>query len=454
MKRIVFIIFINLNIICISAQLPLLNITTINGETPTCDFIFPPEGATGVSTTNQNVVPGRAILSLNDSIIFDSGEYEEDFSGITIRIRGNSSAYLFSKKPYKIKLEKKYDMLGRGDKRFYDKNWILVNAFDTNINTVLGLKINELLGLGDWTPQYVFVEFYLNNKFMGIYMLMENIRRNADCRINVDKNTGYLIECDPYWWNEPIYFTTSLNKNFTFKYPNDDTITEEQIEYIKLWIDQFEESISTGNYDNYIDVESFALWLLAHDILSTWDCSGSNQFITKYDNTIDSKLKMSTLWDFDTSFNDENNWGRVHEHSFFYYPLLFNSPNNVFTKTYKNLWNKNKDKWFDEMNNFLQEFRLSETARNLQAGRMKEAELFGYSPADVYTNIDDAIQWFNKRKQWLDTHINDIPTEIYHVYDNSHYNKSYLMNINGQRVSHQNQQTGIYIKNGKKIIRK
>ena len=454
MKRIAAIIIVCFNIICANAQVPTLTVTTINEEMPTCDYVFPPTEGMGISTANQKKVPGRAVLSLNDSIIFDSGDYEEDVSGMTIRIRGNTSAYYFSKKPYKIKLEKKADMLGRDESRFYDKNWILVSVYDQNINHILGLKMNEILGLGGWTPAYVCVELYLNKEYCGVYMLMENIRRNADCRIDVDKQTGYLIERDPYWWNEPLYFKTALyNKEYTFKYPEDDEVSDAQVEYIENWINDFEERIDNGPYEDFIDVESFALWMLGHDLLGTYDSGGSNLFLTKYDNTTSDKLKMSTLWDFDSAFRNNNKWARIHEDSFFYYPLLFDSENPTFRSVYKSLWNQNKDKWIDEMISFLQDFRDSESAYNLQAARMNEAEKLEYEPVSVYTNIEDAIQWFTERKEWLDTKINEISTDIVHTIENHRCSDTHLYNINGQRIGHEYQHSGIYIKNGKKIVR-
>lgn len=41
-------------------------------------------------------------------------------------------------------------------------------------------------------------------------MLSETVERNKDCRINVAK-TGYIIESDPFWWNEDLYFEGVLD---------------------------------------------------------------------------------------------------------------------------------------------------------------------------------------------------------------------------------------------------
>ena len=140
--------------------LPVLSITTDGGEEPACDFVFAPEGQFGISITNNQKVPGRAVLTENGNTLYDSGEYQKDSTGMTIRIRGNTSAYYSSKKPYKIKLEKKNDMLGRNDSCYYDKNWMLIDSGGDELNTMIGLKVNEIMGLGGWTPAYKFVNLY------------------------------------------------------------------------------------------------------------------------------------------------------------------------------------------------------------------------------------------------------------------------------------------------------
>ena len=75
------------------------------------------------------------------------------------------------------------------------------------LNTLVGLKVNELIEM-QWTPQYCFVNLMINGDYRGIYILTESVKRDIDCRLNVDK-TGYIIEYDAYWWNEDVYFESS-----------------------------------------------------------------------------------------------------------------------------------------------------------------------------------------------------------------------------------------------------
>lgn len=441
----------------VNLNMPVLHISTINAEEPTCDFVFPPEGAFGISITNAVKVPGRALLTLRKDTLFDSGSYEEKSSGMTIKIRGNTSAYYYNKKPYKIKLQKKGDMLHRGDKRFNDKDWLLVCDGDDNFNVMIGLKVSELMGLG-WTPAYEYVNLIMNGEYRGIYMLIESVDRNADCRINVDKNTGYLFERDAYWWNEDVYFTTTMNKEYTFKYPDDDDITQEQIDYIKAVMDTIESSFADGTYPDYIDVKSFASWLLAHDILGTYDSGGSNIYLTKYDNTEDSKVQMVTLWDFSSNMKIINDWARVHD-DFFYFKELFKDPNTYFTYIFKKVWAERADNVFNGMKTFLSDFLQSKKAQNLTIARVYDHYRWNInSYATVEDNINAALAWFNNRREWLDKAIDSLEVNTMHIENTAVTqitDNNGVYNLQGQLVSTTSTQPlppGIYIRNGRKFL--
>ena len=88
---------LNIGLTCVT-------VTTVDGEEPTCEVVRSPEGCTGIGIRNATKVPGRIRLQKGDRILYDSGEYVGKESGMTIKIRGNTSAAAAGKKPYKIKL--------------------------------------------------------------------------------------------------------------------------------------------------------------------------------------------------------------------------------------------------------------------------------------------------------------------------------------------------------------
>ena len=75
--------------------IPLMDIHTVDGEEPTCDYIdknHRPPGTIGEGITNCTKVPCRCIIYKGGGAIYDSGDYEPGESGLTIKIRGNTSA--------------------------------------------------------------------------------------------------------------------------------------------------------------------------------------------------------------------------------------------------------------------------------------------------------------------------------------------------------------------------
>lgn len=81
----------------ISKGLPTLYIETVDHETPTCEYVYAPPGCMGASIRNETKVPGRIVIykriNWMDSVLYDSGDYEKDVSGMTIKLRGNTSAF-------------------------------------------------------------------------------------------------------------------------------------------------------------------------------------------------------------------------------------------------------------------------------------------------------------------------------------------------------------------------
>lgn len=392
-----------------SLGLPMVEISTIDSVMPTCDYVDHPDGAFGKGITNATKVPGRLVVTQLGDTLFDTGEYLKDEGGMTIKINGNTSAY--SKvKPYKIKLQCKADLLMRGDSSYCDKEWRLMHD-DFTLNTLVGFKVNELMDL-QWTPEFMYCNVFLNGQYQGLYMLVENVKRNRDCRLDVS-NTGYVIERDAYWWNEAVSFKSSFfadsRYGWTFKYPDADDVTPEQVEYIHQYICAVESSLDDGTYPDYIDIESFAAWLLGHDILGTWDSGGSNMFMTKYDDTQNSKLAMGCMWDFDSSGKvGATSWSRLHSGIDSYYEKLFASENDAFRKAYKAKWNQVKGTIGDDIVSFLDDFAHNKMANSLYDSRRYHGTYYGMFFTLVTTSVNNQKAWFGERLPWLEQKMKDI----------------------------------------------
>ena len=295
-------------------------------------------------------------------------------------------------------------MFRNNDDNFKDKDWLLLK-YDS-LKSLVGFKLNELIKL-QWTPQYQFVNVVLNGDYRGLYLITESVKRNANCRIDVDK-TGFIIEYDPYWWNEEVCFVSdwSYSLDYTFKYPDEEDVTAEQIDYIKQCIDTLETCIlEGGKYEEYLDVDSWARWILAHDILGTLDVFGSNIFITKFDNTDGSKLKMANIWDFDSVFYMSDTWANSHASYDLYFEKLFKSNNAIFKDTYKSLWNIVNPSIFNEMKTFLSSFEKSEIADCINRSIILDNKRWGTSDYSVSAVIKKSKSWFESRQVYLNNAI-------------------------------------------------
>ena len=169
-------------------NLPLIEIWTIDGIEPTATIVPAPEGMWGTTLRNNEYVQGRMRMSINGEVMYDSGD-----SGMKIRLRGNSSG-AEEKKPYKVKLVQKEDLLFRGESKYKEKDWVLQRLYDElPMKVFTGLRVGTLVGL-EWEPQWEYVNVVLNGEYKGDYLLLESVERDKG-RLDIDKS-GYIIEDD------------------------------------------------------------------------------------------------------------------------------------------------------------------------------------------------------------------------------------------------------------------
>lgn len=423
MKKLLLISFFSVFVVLFSqAQMvddtliPVLNIETINGEMPTYTIVNAPEGCIGTSITDNNYVSGRMVMTLKGETLYDSGDYEKNVSGMRIKVRGNSTGAYMNQHPYKIKLSKKSDLLNRNDKAYKHKEWLLLGMYtwnksmtnqESNILHIAGLTISKILGMS-WTPEYDFVHVVLNGDYQGMYYLIEPVSK-GEKRVDIE-NSGFLIEHDTFWWNEDVYFKTERQGStcaFTYKYPDSDDVTEEIQNNIKSYMDEVEECIYNKAYImQHIDLESFAKWMLVHDILGTDDSAGCNRFLCRKDNT--SLLQMGPTWDYDSTFRSDS-WSSIHSLDWFYYPQLF--LNEAFVNTYVNIWHTIRPTLMNSITTSFEEVWQKYVGIFDESMKIHQTKYPYEGQQTLKEQIDEIIGKFNERIAILD--------ELMHQYDGS-----------------------------------
>ena len=402
-----------------SVAFPRVEITTEDYIWPTCEYVSPPAGNIGAGISNatwENSVV--KIYDASNNVVYDSSEDltgEKQFSGAKMKIRGNTSAYGV-KKPYKIKLSKKCDLLApfidrpEDGRSYADKEWLLLN-YGTDIYRIAGDAIADVVGT-PWSPDYTYVSLYVNGDFRGLYVLSECVKQGSGkegsrWRCPVDDD-GFVIECDAYWWNEPMYFTTPSTENFvmkyTFKYPDTDDFDENSdcYKYIKNYMTELEAALAANDssYLDYIDLDSFVSWILVADYMCLLDSGGNNLFMWKKDSTESSKLVMGPNWDFDSWKWNIDSFANIHrDGSHFYFPQL--SRKQEFAKAYTELFRNTCDKVVDAVNDALD--TIDEAEYN-ELCRLEGARYWSGSQ-----NLSAMRRSFNK---WMQAHLEWMESQI------------------------------------------
>ncbi len=160
----------------------------------------------------------NAAMLLQGNELFSDSEWLYK-GAIEIKGRGNSTWKRFDKKPYKIKLDTKTDLLGMGE----NKHWILLaNYIDESLmRNALGFRFAEQLGLV--TMQSTWVDVVLNGSYVGNYLLCEQIRV-SDERVDIKDWEGIAEDVA-----KEIYKAAGLTKG------QKDSL-EDQLKENLLWV--------------------------------------------------------------------------------------------------------------------------------------------------------------------------------------------------------------------------
>jgi len=349
-----------------------------------------------------------------------------------IKVRGNSTSQT-AKKPYRIQFGEKTSLFGREAA----KSWVLLaNFYDgTFALNAIAFELGRRLGL-EFTPTYQFVNLYINNKYMGIYQLTEQIQSNKGRVAINEKDGGWLVEFD---YHEPT--SDNCLKRFVpgrydltanikapdlddFKNPKDST----QLNFVKNDIMALINKMAAGGfpengYHDLIDLESFAKYMLIQLFMDNFDFNskaqsgallGSN-FMYKIDKT--SKIKAGPLWDLDlsagvTMSNFPKHYQTYKEpitptHAF--YKRLWQDP--AFKAEYKKTWDKYKSD-FQDMIEFIDNISaaLSDSIQAKGANITMDA---GALTLRQFTNeISKLKTWWTNRLKWVDQNskLKDIDT--------------------------------------------
>ena len=253
------------------------------------------------------------------SIISNNGQTILSDSA-TIRERGNASRN-FPKKPYRIKFDKKHQVLGSPANA---KKWTLINNYGdkTLMRNQLAFELSRRFGM-PYTPFCAYVDVVLNGDYKGSYQLCDQIEVRKN-RVNITEMTprdnsgealtgGYLFEVDAYAGDEPFQavFQSSYGTPVTIKSPDEDSITAQQKNYITQHYNAME-----ANWRRYLDLNTFLRHFLVGEVSGNTDTYWS---VYMYKHRSNDTLYVGPCWDFDLAFDNDNRTYHVCDRSDYIY---------------------------------------------------------------------------------------------------------------------------------------
>lgn len=216
-----------------------------------------------------------------------------------VRVRGNSTANQGDEKPYRIKFDKKQNMLGLHDGEKF-KSWVLLRSFWNLCPDYTAFNVAKVLFEGKYySSDCTYVNLYINGQSRGVYLLCEQ-NQSGKGRVDVyepeedeyQTDIGYFLEIDNYAGDDP-FFTMKYEKQkltdilgVTRDIPADDFSvksdinTQEQLDFIHKYMDGafkiLHESVNNGNalmFDaNYNVVSAKGVYTPREAVEAVFDC--------------------------------------------------------------------------------------------------------------------------------------------------------------------------------------
>ena len=384
---------------------------------------------------------------------------------MSIRGRGNST-WKNNKKPYKIKLDKKADVLGLGN----NKHWVLVaNALDpTLIRDRITAWLGDEMGFA-FTPRGVPVDVVMTGQefgtqYLGSYYLSENVRvgenRLEIAELSADDTDpkvitgGYLLQNalqvrdgspDRFYTKRGVDWATDtpsfdteagmlISSQKETDIPDDEDgagstglqgglLTDAyenhvQQDYIQQYVRDFEDLLFDQGtaYRDYIDVESSAKYWLVQLFSLNNDGFGTGSTYIYKDRDPEggiSKFYWGPLWDFDYAWDYVIRTEGLNPGHTWLKPMFYDREEGGLVREIYKQWALMKpliEKLIEEGGVIDQYY--AETAASAAADHQ---QLHPETAFDYHKAVETLKTWIRERLAWFDENLPMIDTLIHKV---------------------------------------
>ena len=366
-----------------------------------------------IVTENEVEVSTReTYVACDINIESDKSEWNYSGSG-KIRGRGNSTWLWYPKKPYRIKLDEKAEILGLSS----DKDWVLLADYrdPTHLMNAFVFIVGQEVGL-PYTNHIRYVEVTLNGEYIGLYSLTEQVEEGKN-RVAIDEDQGILLSLDA---DDGPYYSPDATDNFwstVYEMPvcikNPDDLSSSQISEIKNEFGDLEEAIKSADYDavdELMDISSFIDYMIIQELVYNVEVDAPRSIYMYKD--VGERWVMGPLWDFDAGFDFD--WSTMYTgHTYFssYKELVLGtspvyhtggySVPSFFTDLFKSkrFLAEYKKRWLNVKDKIMSDYW---TTAQLYADGFSEAIV---RDADCWPIDMDNETQINKMEQWLTNRI-------------------------------------------------
>lgn len=387
-------------------------------------------------TVKDNVYPSTKGPEYAATVSVDGGDplEIEEFG-----VRGSSSAN-DPKKPYKIKFKKKSTSI---------YGWApakRINLLAMYIDWAL-LRDKVALDLGRsmenlaFTSRTQYTELFVNDLYVGVYLVTE-ASKIADNRVEIDEETGMIMEADGSSLDTPGEFTSSKGHHIKFEDPDElssdpEDVTPAKRTAAKARVNALEKALystkDAGYLDRvraHLDLDSTIDYYLVKEFTKDLD-SDFWRSCTFYTNDIfdpASKFYFGPLWDFDRSAGADTRRSYLRATSGWYVRgISEGSPTHIYHKTQ---WFAQLGKSSDFMDLVRARWavvkdRFAAAEQNAQdSGDLLDPNKAGFHASSAsdrsrwtasrnYTKrtstynseVDWVARWYRERYQWMDANM-------------------------------------------------
>lgn len=306
-------------------HLPIIKINTNGQKIPGKAIVDNEHNTIGYETGNNNeeeILVEVSTIEKKNTYHHASDETDIDAYAL-FRIRGNSSR-AFSKSSYRIKLVEKENteqkvrlpLLGMEK----ESEWALHGPFLDKSLVRNYMLMNISAQVMGYAPNVRFCELIIDDKYQGLYVLMETITQ-GEGRVDISSYennspiTSYLLQLGSNLdqtksINNFTKYTLRIEENGSMEigYPTEKYLTEDLKQYIDSDFSEIERIIYSSKmvdgsheWQKYIDMESFVDYYILQEFFLINDAFSNSTFFYK---DVRGKLHIGPVWDYNNAFDN------------------------------------------------------------------------------------------------------------------------------------------------------